>query len=114
MSLYGKSALDLFKEIAQCPPDILPPYNVSWSIMVIKEPPHTELEDATGRASEGGADRSARTPEATGHSVCVSDLAVAYRIQMRACFPSTAFCCNKYNELFFVSGQQKRRHTKLA
>ena len=38
MALYGKSALDLFKEIAQCPADILPPYNVSLKLLLVRQP----------------------------------------------------------------------------
>ena len=29
MAMYGKKALELYKEIAMCPPEVFPPYNVS-------------------------------------------------------------------------------------
>ena len=28
MAIYGKTALELYKEIAKCPPEVFPPYNV--------------------------------------------------------------------------------------
>ncbi len=29
MAIFGKTVLDLYKEIALCPPEVFPPYNVS-------------------------------------------------------------------------------------
>jgi len=29
MAVFGKTALELYKEIAMCPPEVFPPYNVS-------------------------------------------------------------------------------------
>ena len=35
MAMYGKTALELYKEIAMCPPEVFPPYNASaMSVLV--------------------------------------------------------------------------------
>ena len=34
MALYGKTALELYKEIAVCPPEVFPPYNASSAVLV--------------------------------------------------------------------------------
>ena len=74
MALYGKSALDLFKEIAQCPAEILPPYNVSLqSFQLASEPGNTRNPcDLAGRACASCADRDTRAQGPIRHSLLVS------------------------------------------
>ena len=42
MAIYGKTALELYKEIAMCPPEVFPPYNASSR--TAQAPPWLSLE----------------------------------------------------------------------
>lgn len=74
MALYGKSALDLFKEIAQCPAEILPAYNVSFQkVRLASKPRNTSNASGfAGRACASCENRDTGAQGSTRYSLLVS------------------------------------------